>query len=383
MQWYFEAFKRFAEFEGRSTRTEYWSFQGINLGICLSLQILAMALPDEVSGVAKVPLLLYVLIALLPALSCGARRLHDTGQSGWWLLLSFLPIVGSLVLIVMLTTKSETGPNLYGPDLRLSPIGSETKARLNPASEAMKPIPPPTSSVKTEDPSSSTGETLAPIAAQSQPLPPAEKDTSNLVLASFIGGVVVVGIIVVVLAQNSSPNMTAKTSVDLDSILKQPTSSTNPCPSGLPAGVKIVPIQDVSRVEGSDGRAIYDPHHHSVDYTPQELADHGYTDTSYWVGRWNFSLKVINNTGVPDSQGNVNGYCLASFEYEVEVQSDDGRTWTAVRRHTFDAALLAPGWSQELPSEELTLPRQVKDGHLASWQIVRAWGFPLHPSPLR
>lgn len=48
-------------------------------------------------------------------LAAGVRRLHDTGRSGWWLLVSLVPIVGGIILLVLLASAGEPGPNRYGP----------------------------------------------------------------------------------------------------------------------------------------------------------------------------------------------------------------------------------------------------------------------------
>ncbi len=59
---------------------------------------------------------LYSLAAFLPGFAVTCRRLHDTGRSGWWFLLVFLPIVGLIVLIVFLCLDSQPGENAYGPN---------------------------------------------------------------------------------------------------------------------------------------------------------------------------------------------------------------------------------------------------------------------------
>jgi uncharacterized membrane protein YhaH (DUF805 family) len=51
----------------------------------------------------------------LPSVAVGVRRLHDTGRSGWWLLIGLIPLVGAVVLIVFFCTDSERGPNRWGP----------------------------------------------------------------------------------------------------------------------------------------------------------------------------------------------------------------------------------------------------------------------------
>jgi uncharacterized membrane protein YhaH (DUF805 family) len=57
---------------------------------------------------------LYGLAVFIPSLAVGVRRLHDTGRSGWWLLISLVPIIGIIVLIVFLVQDSQNGTNQYG-----------------------------------------------------------------------------------------------------------------------------------------------------------------------------------------------------------------------------------------------------------------------------
>ena len=59
---------------------------------------------------------LYSLAVLIPSIAVAVRRLHDTGRTGWWLLIGFIPLVGIIVLLVFLFTDSQPGPNQYGPN---------------------------------------------------------------------------------------------------------------------------------------------------------------------------------------------------------------------------------------------------------------------------
>jgi uncharacterized membrane protein YhaH (DUF805 family) len=63
----------------------------------------------------------YGLVALVPSLACGVRRLHDIGMSGWLLLISLVPVLGGLVLLVLLVMDSNPGPNQYGQNPKLDP----------------------------------------------------------------------------------------------------------------------------------------------------------------------------------------------------------------------------------------------------------------------
>jgi uncharacterized membrane protein YhaH (DUF805 family) len=71
-------------------------------------------------GVVKAALSgIYSLAVLIPSLAVGVRRLHDTGKSGWWLLLALIPVVGVIVLLVFMCQDSNPGQNQYGPNPKL------------------------------------------------------------------------------------------------------------------------------------------------------------------------------------------------------------------------------------------------------------------------
>ncbi len=118
MNWYFEVLKKYAVFQGRAHRTEYWMFFLFNLIIAVVLGIFA--------GAANVAWLnfLYSIAVILPGLAVGARRLHDTNRSGWWLLLGLIPILGFIVLIFFFIQDSHPGANQYGPNPK--GVGGET-----------------------------------------------------------------------------------------------------------------------------------------------------------------------------------------------------------------------------------------------------------------
>ncbi|HEY3917094.1 MAG TPA: DUF805 domain-containing protein [Stellaceae bacterium] len=97
-------FTKYADFTGRAARPEYWWFFLFCIIVQLCLRVLWMPL-EIVFGIA----------ILLPALAVGARRLHDTDRSGWWLLIDFVPVVGWIVLLVWFCQKSEPVANRFGP----------------------------------------------------------------------------------------------------------------------------------------------------------------------------------------------------------------------------------------------------------------------------
>ncbi len=104
MNWYVEVLKKYAVFEGRTRRQEYWMFWLINLIISLVLNFVA---PDFFGY-------LYGLAILIPFLAVTVRRLHDTGRSGWWLLIGLIAVLGTLVLLIFLILDSTPGPNEFG-----------------------------------------------------------------------------------------------------------------------------------------------------------------------------------------------------------------------------------------------------------------------------
>ncbi len=104
MNYYIRVFKKYADFEGRDTRPQYWYFYLINLMVSIFLSFIN----------TDVLVSLYALVILIPSLAVGVRRLHDIGKSGWWLLISLIPIVGWVWIIILLATKGEDKPNKYG-----------------------------------------------------------------------------------------------------------------------------------------------------------------------------------------------------------------------------------------------------------------------------
>jgi len=116
MHWYTSVLKKYAVFSGRATRKEYWMFVLFNILIAIALAIVEGIL-GAVSGTNQSILsVIYSLAVLLPSLGVAVRRLHDTGRTGWWLLLGFIPLIGSIIVIVFLCEDSEPSTNDYGPN---------------------------------------------------------------------------------------------------------------------------------------------------------------------------------------------------------------------------------------------------------------------------
>ena len=123
MKWYFKVFRQYADFTGRARRKEYWMFHLFHLIILIPLILL-----DEkpafiyneydtpIISVIEIIVLIYFLIALIPTLAVTVRRLHDTGRSGWWYLITFVPYVGNLIILIFACYDSQYGKNKWGPN---------------------------------------------------------------------------------------------------------------------------------------------------------------------------------------------------------------------------------------------------------------------------
>lgn len=135
-----DGFSKYAQFSGRSSRSAYWWFVLFYVLVYIATSIVDAAINTPVfTGLA-------VLALFLPSLAVLVRRLHDTDHSGWWVFISFVPLIGSIVLIVFACTDSGPpnrwgdGPERTGSMTVISPHG----ATLPPPPPPAAPGPPPT-----------------------------------------------------------------------------------------------------------------------------------------------------------------------------------------------------------------------------------------------
>ena len=111
MNWYFEALKKYAVFDGRAHRTEFWLFFLFSFIISLFLGVI-VGLVESLWFITT----LYALAVLIPGLAVSVRRLHDTNRSGWWILTGLIPILGWIALLIFYVEDSRPGANQYGPN---------------------------------------------------------------------------------------------------------------------------------------------------------------------------------------------------------------------------------------------------------------------------
>jgi uncharacterized membrane protein YhaH (DUF805 family) len=121
MNWYLDAWKNYINFQGRARRKAYWMFVLFNIIALVILSLIEGAL--GLSGQNGYGILtgLYSLAIILPLIALAVRRLHDTGRSGWWILIGLVPLIGPIVLIVFYVTDSQPGTNQYGPNPKEAP----------------------------------------------------------------------------------------------------------------------------------------------------------------------------------------------------------------------------------------------------------------------
>ena len=111
MNWFIEVVtKKYAAFSGRARRTEYWMF--ILFFILIAIGLLVV---DSLIGTGGILYGIFALGLLVPSIAVCIRRLHDTGRSGWWILISFVPLIGSIALLVFYCLPGTPGPNRFGP----------------------------------------------------------------------------------------------------------------------------------------------------------------------------------------------------------------------------------------------------------------------------
>jgi uncharacterized membrane protein YhaH (DUF805 family) len=137
MQWIIGPLKKYADFNGRASRSEFWLFL-----LFVTLLTVAAHFVDGPDGrdvaVAMnmgIVELSVTLLFLLPSITVGVRRLHDTGRSGWWTMLVYLPwlatlvsqsnpalvlasagalLVGGIAWLILLLLPGEAGENAFG-----------------------------------------------------------------------------------------------------------------------------------------------------------------------------------------------------------------------------------------------------------------------------
>ena len=122
MEWMLMPLRRYADFQGRSRRMEYWMFVLFTFLIFIVPWILMFVLgatgshPSPLAIIPALVLLVAALGLIIPSIAVQVRRFHDQDKSGWLVLLGLIPFVGGLIVLVFMCLEGTQGPNQYGPD---------------------------------------------------------------------------------------------------------------------------------------------------------------------------------------------------------------------------------------------------------------------------
>lgn len=112
IDWFVKCMQNYANFNGRARRKEYWFFILVQFLITFVIGlVLGFILPESLMSIINIIL---SLVFLVPSLAVGARRLHDIGKSGWFLLLGLIPLVGAIILIVFFCLDTKRESNQWG-----------------------------------------------------------------------------------------------------------------------------------------------------------------------------------------------------------------------------------------------------------------------------
>ena len=117
MNGYLATLKKYATFGGRARRSEYWLFVLFSMIIAALLSVVDYLV--ESPGILA---MVFGVAILLPYIAVGVRRMHDTNRSGWWLLITFVPAIGSIWLLVLMVLDSTPGDNLFGANPKAATV---------------------------------------------------------------------------------------------------------------------------------------------------------------------------------------------------------------------------------------------------------------------
>ena len=96
--------KKYAEFDGRAVRSEYWWFT-----------LFCVVVPTVISLASETAGAVSFFALLLPQITASTRRLHDVDKSGWMLLVGLIPLVGQLIVLYWCVIPGTATDNEFGP----------------------------------------------------------------------------------------------------------------------------------------------------------------------------------------------------------------------------------------------------------------------------
>lgn len=130
MEWYLKVMRdNYANFKGRARRKEYWMYTLIFTVLLIALMTImfsVLSFSDE-TGIETGPsvyltvilVIVFLFAHLIPSIALTVRRLHDTGKSGWWYLIVFVPYLGNFVIFIFTLIDGDRGDNKYGSNPKI------------------------------------------------------------------------------------------------------------------------------------------------------------------------------------------------------------------------------------------------------------------------
>jgi len=121
MKWFIKCIGQYADFSSRAIRKEYWMFKLYSILVfllsiifCVLLAVVLCETNTEDSlWLVLVPIIVYLLF-IIPSLAVAVRRMHDVGQSGWFLFINLIPSIGTLVYFIFTLFDSQSHENKWG-----------------------------------------------------------------------------------------------------------------------------------------------------------------------------------------------------------------------------------------------------------------------------
>ncbi len=105
------AFSKYFTISGRACRSEYWYYVLFIILVSFGLMTISMILPF-----LAMLSMVFSLATIIPSITVAIRRLHDIDRSGWWILIGFIPLIGTIVLLIFFVKQGTEGPNDFGDD---------------------------------------------------------------------------------------------------------------------------------------------------------------------------------------------------------------------------------------------------------------------------
>lgn len=130
MEWYLKVMRdNYANFKGRARRKEYWMYTLIFTVLLIALMTImfsVLSFSDE-TGIESGPgvyltvilVIVFLFAHFIPSIALTVRRLHDTGKSGWWYLIVFVPYLGNFVIFIFTLIDGDRGDNKYGSNPKI------------------------------------------------------------------------------------------------------------------------------------------------------------------------------------------------------------------------------------------------------------------------